>query len=106
MGPIQAVRRAFEHHQPAALDRLMCALGRGGERHNPVGIAVNDQRGHVDGGEIFPEIRQPRRYAVQRAFGRGAGRDVPTGLYDLVADELAAQDVHVVEIREELGEKP
>jgi hypothetical protein len=27
-------------------------------------------------------------------------------LHDLVADELAAQNVHIVEIREELGEKP
>src|SRR5258706_12714187 len=66
---------------------------------------MNNKRGHVDAWQVVAEIGDPRRYAVESAFRRGANADIPTGLDGLVADAFAFQYVDVVKIREKLGEK-
>src|SRR5471030_1931105 len=66
---------------------------------------MNHQGGYVNAPEVFPEVGQPRRDAVESALGGCAGRDIPAHLNRLVADQLAAQDVDVVEVREKFGEE-
>ena len=45
VGPGDAVRPVFHHDGSGALDQLRGALSRRIDRQNPVGIAVNHQRG-------------------------------------------------------------
>src|SRR5260370_37373790 len=47
----------------------------------------------------------PRCDARETGGSGGAGRDVPTGLYDLFADTLSQECVGVVEILKETGEE-
>src|SRR6266849_5214492 len=47
----------------------------------------------------------PRCDARETGCSGGAGRDVPTGLYDLFADTLSQECVGVVEILKETGEE-
>src|SRR5437899_2835121 len=105
MGPGDAVRPTLHHKGSSILDQLRGALSRRTNRKNPVGIAVNDQRRHVDVGQVFPEVLMPRRYTSQTGGGRRARGDVPVRLNRLFADSLAQQHIQVVEILEEFGEE-
>jgi hypothetical protein len=89
---------AFYHHQFASFDELQCSLSSGGDRENPVGVTVNHQGWYVNAFEVVAEIRQSCRDTLQSALWRSAGCDVPTELNGLVADQLATQGVHVVEV--------
>src|SRR5208283_5893724 len=105
MCPGDAVRSTFHDDQPASVDKLGCAPSRSGEGKNPVGIAMNDQRRHVDAFEVLPEVGQPCRDAIQSTLGRGACCYGPTILNNLVTDQFAPQDVNVVEIGEKLAKE-
>ena len=69
MGPRQAVRPALDHREAATLDGLRRTLSASRERNNPVGVAVDDQCGHVDAREIPSEVGQPGRDAIEGALG-------------------------------------
>src|SRR5436309_6388606 len=56
--PVQAVRRALNRDQLASLDDFRRALGRDGEGHDTIRIAVDNQRGHIDACEVVPEVRR------------------------------------------------
>ena len=105
VGPGYAVRPILHHHQPASLDRFVGALSRGADRHNPVRIAMNDKRGHVDTGQVLAEVLMPCRNASNTGGSRGVGCNVPTGLDDLFADARAQQEIRVVEIPKKHGEE-
>jgi hypothetical protein len=92
------VRATFQHHQLAALDGLMQALARDRERKDPVGITLNNERGHVDARDVFTEVGQPGWDACRRARGGGANCDVPVVPHDLFADPLAQCDVEIIEV--------
>src|SRR5659263_266846 len=103
--PSYAVRPTLYHQQAGSLDQLGGPESRGSDGQNPVRIAVNDQRGHVDATQVVAEVLMPCWYAGEAGRGRGAGCDVPAGLHRLFADALAEQEVGVVEILEEIGEE-
>src|SRR6266852_1495503 len=105
MCPSYAVRPILHHEQAGTLDQLGGPQSRCRNRHNPVCIAVNDQRGYVDALEIFAEILMPCRHASKTRRGRGAGCDIPASLDGLFADALTQEKVRVVEILEKLGEE-
>ena len=91
--PSYAVRPVLYHQQAGSLDQLGGSKSRGSDRQNPVRIAVNDQRGHVDATQIVAEVLMPCRHAGEAGRGRGAGSDVPAGLHRLFADALTEQEV-------------
>src|SRR5712691_5179350 len=51
-----ALRWSLHHKGSSVLNQLRGAPPRRINRKNPVGIAVNDQRGHVDAGQVFAEV--------------------------------------------------
>src|ERR1039458_5181963 len=105
MGPSYAVRPISHHQQAGSLDQLGGSESRCGNRHNPVCIALNDQRGYVDALEILAEIFMPGWHTSKTRRRRGACCNVPASLDGLFADALTQQEVRVVEILEKLGEE-
>ncbi len=78
MGRNNAVRAAFNDHQLAALDGLMCALSGGGQRDNPVGVAMDYERRAGNLCQVGPEVRAPRRDAGDACnCGRASGDSQP-----------------------------
>ena len=59
MGPVQAVRPAFDDDEAAAPDQFVGALPRGLERDNPVRIAMEDKGWHFNQGQVVAEVGQP-----------------------------------------------
>src|ERR671935_2525169 len=58
--PREAVRSALDHHELASLDHRGGSLSAEGNRNRSIGIAVNDERRHVDAFQIGAEIGAPR----------------------------------------------
>ena len=82
----------------AKFDRIRRALAGHLQRHDAIGIAVDDQRGHIDLFQIIAEVGTPESAdAVQRALGRGEGGDLAVVLPVALADQQALLAV------EELG---
>src|SRR3989442_2384561 len=103
--PVQAVRGALNRDQLASLDDFRRTLGRDGEGHDAIRIAVDNQRGDIDACEVVPEVRRSERGdAIERPLRRSARLDVPTELHDLVAHERAAQLIEIEELRPELSQ--
>src|SRR5450631_270238 len=102
MGPNDAVRSILNRDQTGSFDQFGGPKSRRGNRHNAVGVAVNNQRRHVDALEIFAEILMPGWHAGKTRCGGGSRGDVPASLNRLLADALTQQQVRVVEILEEL----
>src|SRR5712692_3465255 len=73
VGPGYAMRPVLHHQKTGSLDQFSGAKSRGADRHNPVRIAVNDQRGNVDAGQVLTEVLIPCRYASETGRSRGAG---------------------------------
>ena len=73
MCPSYAVRPISHHEQAGSLDQLGSPESRCRNRHNPVCIAVNDQRRYVNALEILAEIFMPRRHTSKTRRGGGAG---------------------------------
>src|SRR5450755_2006303 len=105
MGPGYAVRSILHNHQARPLDQFGNAYPGGSDRQNPIRIALHDQGGDVDAGQILAEVLIPRGYASEAGRGRGPSCDVPAGLNGLFADKLAQQEVRVVEVLEKLREE-
>src|SRR6266853_100513 len=103
--PSYAVRPILHHEETGSLNQLGGALPRCTNRHNPVCIAVNDQRGYVDAFEVFAKILMPGWHTSKTRRGRSAGGSVPASLDNLFADALTQQKVRVVEILEEFSEE-
>src|SRR5438270_2214613 len=103
--PSYAVRPIFHDEQTGSLDQLGGPLSRCGNRHNPVCIAVNDQRGYVDAFEVLAKILMPGWHTGKTCRGRGAGRCVPASLDCLFADAFTQEKIRVVEILEKLGKE-
>lgn len=62
---------------------------------------MHDQRGHVDAGQVLPEIRDPGWRAIESAFRRRNGCDIPAVRDDLLTDSVPQEGVEVVESLEE-----
>src|ERR1022692_4101723 len=105
MCPRYAVRPISHHAQAGSLDQLGGPESRCRNRHNPVCIAVNDQRRYVNALEILAEIFMPRRHTSKTRRGGGAGCNVPASPDGLFADALTQEDIRVVEILEKLVEE-
>src|SRR5438093_1032693 len=105
MRPSDAVGAILHHCEAGSFDQLGGAVSGGGDGENPVGVAVNDQRGHVDAGEVFAEILMPSWHACETSRGRGAGCEVPACPHGLLTDTFSKQLIGVVEIFEKLGEE-
>src|SRR5659263_566481 len=75
--PGYAVRPILYHQQAGSLDQLGGPESRCSDGQNPVRIAVNDQRGHVDATQVVTEVLMPCRHAGEAGRGRGADGDVP-----------------------------
>src|ERR1019366_508404 len=88
-----------------SVDQLSGPESRSGDRQNPIRIALDHQRGHVDTGQILAEVPMPGWHTSQTGRGRGLSGDVPTGLDGLFAHALAQQEIRVIEILEEIGEE-
>ena len=98
VGPQQAVWSTFHYHVVASLKALVQRISRRGDRKDPIGVAVEDKRGHVDLWQVGAEVGQLRRDAFGKRYCRGAGGEVPARPHDLVANQLSPQDVSVVEV--------
>jgi hypothetical protein len=59
---------------------LQSGVARGSE---PVGVVVNDWRGHVDARYVVAQVGQPGRDAVARGLAGGTGCDIPVVLDNL-----------------------
>src|SRR5882672_10486252 len=105
VGPGDGVRSIFHHQLARSFDELGGAKACGRYGKNAVGISLNHERGHVDARQVFAEVFMPRCDARETGGSGGAGRNVPTGLYDLFADTLSQECVGVVEILKETGEE-
>src|ERR1700680_489589 len=105
MCPGDAVRAALHHHQFASLDGLVRTKSRRSDWKNPIGIAVNDQRGHVDSRQVLAEVLMPCGDASETGRGRGSGCQVPAGLDRLLTDALAQEQIRVVEVVKKISEK-
>ncbi len=101
--PQQAVGGAGDDLQLGAVDQARQRDRGGVDGQGAVGVAVDDQGGDVDSGQVLAEVGQPGLDAVERALGGGADGDVPAGVDGLLADPFAAEDVVVVEVGEEVG---
>ncbi len=99
------MRPILHHHQAGALDQLGGSQSGRADRHNPVCVALNHQRGNVDTGQVLTEVLMPGGHAGETGGGGGRGCDVPARLHGLLADALAQQLIGIVEILEEFGEK-
>src|SRR5579863_4752538 len=105
VGPGYAVRPTFHDQQAGPFYQFGGPKSGGADRHDPVRIAVNDQGGHIDAGQILAKVLMPCRHASETGRSRGAGCDIPARLDGLFANALAQQDIRVVEILEKLGEE-
>src|SRR6266567_7282161 len=88
MGPGYAMRSIFHHYKAGSLDQLGSPMSGRGDGQNAVRIAVKDQSGHVDMGEVFAEVLMPGGHASETRRSRGSGCEVPTRLNSLFADAL------------------
>src|SRR5215467_4919849 len=105
MGPCDVVRTAFDDVQLSTFDQLGSAFAGGGERHDTVRVAVNDQRGNVDSNDVFAKVFVPGGNARKSSRRRGARCDIPAGLNGLLADALSQQLIGIVEVLEKLRKK-
>ena len=99
------MRTVLHGQQARPFDELGGARSRRRDRKDPVGIPLNHQRGHVDARQVLAEVFMPGWDAREAGGGRGARRDVPTGLDDLFADTLSQEYVGVIEILKQTGEE-
>src|SRR5712671_3501654 len=99
------MRTVLHGQQARPFDELGGAKACGCYGKDAVGIPLNYKRGHVDASQVLAEVFMPGWDARQAGGGRGARRDVPTGLDDFFADTLSQEHVGVVEILEETGEE-
>src|SRR5262245_33010032 len=67
--PGQAVRGVLHAHHLAALDGRVREITGDGDGDNAVLVAMDDERGDVDLGQVLAEIRVPGLHAVVRALG-------------------------------------
>ena len=65
-------------------------------------VAVDDQDGDADRGEVAPEVFQAGCDAAEGGVGRGGDGDVEAVLPRLVADPAAAQEIDVVGVVQEV----
>src|SRR6266478_4915295 len=105
VGPGYAVRPILHDQQAGSLYQFGGPKSRGTDRQDPVRIAVNDQSGHVDAGQILAKVLMPGRHASDTGRRRGAGCDVPASLDRLLADALPQEEIGVVEILKKFGEE-
>ncbi len=77
MSSVDAVRPALDQHQRAVSYRLVRALAADLERDDRVGISVDDERRHLNLGQVIAEVGVGERfYAVECTFRRGELRDL------------------------------
>ena len=105
MRPRDIVRSILDHHQLRTFYQLGRALPGGREWHNPVRVAVDYERRHIDPREIVAEIFMPRWNARQARDSRRDASHIPACLHRLLADPLPKVNVGVVEVLEEFGEE-
>src|SRR5437899_6169210 len=75
--PKHAVRTARKLDELDALDLFRLPAGRSVGWQNAIGIAMYDERRHIDAGHVLPEILDPCVHAVEGPLGRRACRDSP-----------------------------
>jgi hypothetical protein len=74
VSPDDAVRPSFHDVQPSAFDEFGGALSCRCERHNPVGVTVNNERRHIHTSQILPEVLMPCWNACQAGGRLSASR--------------------------------
>jgi hypothetical protein len=99
------MRTALHHYLACSFDELRGAQSCRRDREDAVGIPLHHQRGDIDARQVLAEVFVPGSDAGQAGGGRGARRDVPTGLNRLFADTLSQELIGVVEILEEGAEE-
>src|SRR5712691_1681939 len=105
MCPSDAVWSILHCPQASSLDQLGGPEPGSSDRQNPICISMNDQRRHINSGQILTEIFMPGWHASETGGGRGTRCQVPASLDSLFADPFAQQQISVVEILEKLGKE-
>jgi hypothetical protein len=73
--------------------------------NNAVRVTIDNQGGYFDARHIGTEVLMPGWNTCQAGGRRCASSDVPTSAQNLLADTFTEEQIGVVEILEELGEK-
>src|ERR1700733_1072292 len=105
VSPGDAVWASVHNVKASALDELCGALSRRLKRNDTVIVSVNYQRWHIDASHILSEIFMPRGNASQAGHRRSVGSNIPAGAHRFFPHALTQQQIGVVEVLEELGEK-
>src|SRR5438552_3002748 len=98
MCPQDAVRTTGQLDEPGSLDHFRLPPGGGLWWQNAVGIAVQDESGHVIVRDVLAEVLNPRVNTRQRPGSGCAYAHVPVVFEYPLAHELPARDVVVVEV--------
>src|ERR1700716_3033920 len=104
VGPEQAVWGAFDLDVVGVRQMLGELPGGGVDRQDTVAGAVQDERGHVDLGDVGAEVGEPAVDNRRRREPGSAGGDIPAAAYHSLADTGTEVLVEVVEVTVELVE--
>src|SRR5262249_40043622 len=104
--PDHAVGASLHHDEAAVPERRMQRARGGGQREDPVGTAVDDERWHVDSWEPLAEVGAPGCDAGEHRLQGRCRRGVPTEPDRIAGGRSIAERVVVAELREEPRQVP